>query len=203
MYRTISRSALLLGAAAAASVSLGAQSPTAPAPKAAARPAKAWTVPHTVDGQPDLTGNWTNATYTPLERPASPRHQGVLHKGRGRRGREGTDRPVQQPGRRRSPLRQRHLAERELRTRPVEPAHVARVRPAGRTSSAADRGSAPPAAAAAGREPRSPHRQHRGPHARRALHHVGQRRPADSCRSATTPTSTSSRDPGTSSCARR
>ena len=71
MYRTISRSALLLAAAAAASVSLGAQSSTAPAPKAAARPAKAWTVPHTVDGQPDLTGNWTNATYTPLERPAA------------------------------------------------------------------------------------------------------------------------------------
>jgi hypothetical protein len=39
--------------------------------KAAARPAKAWTVPRTPDGAPDLTGNWTNATYTPLERPAN------------------------------------------------------------------------------------------------------------------------------------
>src|SRR5215471_19279010 len=28
-------------------------------------------VPKTVDGQPDLTGNWSNATFTPLERPAA------------------------------------------------------------------------------------------------------------------------------------
>src|SRR5580700_5954433 len=33
----------------------------------AAQP-KAWSMPHTPDGQPDLQGTWTNATLTPLER---------------------------------------------------------------------------------------------------------------------------------------
>jgi hypothetical protein len=32
-------------------------------------PAKAWKLPRTPDGQPDLQGFWTNTTYTPLERP--------------------------------------------------------------------------------------------------------------------------------------
>src|SRR6058998_522022 len=43
------------------------QAPTAPA-KAKA-PAKAWTLSHTPDGQPDFQGYWTNTTYTPLQRP--------------------------------------------------------------------------------------------------------------------------------------
>jgi hypothetical protein len=33
------------------------------------RPAKPYTAPRTPDGHPDLQGFWTNATYTPLERP--------------------------------------------------------------------------------------------------------------------------------------
>ncbi len=32
-------------------------------------PAKAYAAPRTLDGQPDLQGIWTNATYTTLERP--------------------------------------------------------------------------------------------------------------------------------------
>ena len=38
--------------------------------QAAATRAKAWVVPRTADGHPDLQGNWTNATLTPVERPA-------------------------------------------------------------------------------------------------------------------------------------
>jgi hypothetical protein len=32
--------------------------------------AQSWTAPRTPDGQPGLQGYWTNATFTPLERPA-------------------------------------------------------------------------------------------------------------------------------------
>ena len=32
--------------------------------------AQEWKAPRTADGQPDLQGNWTNATLTPFERPA-------------------------------------------------------------------------------------------------------------------------------------
>src|SRR5207253_1699037 len=31
---------------------------------------RAWTLLRTPDGQPDFQGYWTNATFTPLERPA-------------------------------------------------------------------------------------------------------------------------------------
>jgi hypothetical protein len=40
-------------------------------PGSSAKPtAKPWTAPRTPDGKPDLQGNWSNATLTPLERPA-------------------------------------------------------------------------------------------------------------------------------------
>src|SRR5688572_17893268 len=41
-------------------------------PKGVAKP---WTMPRTPDGKPDLQGNWSNATLTPLERPKG---QGLL-----------------------------------------------------------------------------------------------------------------------------
>ena len=40
----------------------------APKPQTAAAKPKAWVVPRTPDGKPDLQGNWTNETQTPLER---------------------------------------------------------------------------------------------------------------------------------------
>ena len=52
--------ALMAGAAA----HLGAQTR-----RTAAKAQKTWTPSRTPDGQPDLQGYWTNATFTPLERP--------------------------------------------------------------------------------------------------------------------------------------
>ena len=44
---------------------------TAAAPaQGSAQTKKNWVMPRTPDGQPDLQGYWTNATYTPLERAA-------------------------------------------------------------------------------------------------------------------------------------
>jgi hypothetical protein len=43
--------------------------PASMAGQTAAGRAKPWTLPRTVDGQPDLQGIWNNATLTPLERP--------------------------------------------------------------------------------------------------------------------------------------
>jgi hypothetical protein len=54
----------VLAALSALAISSAAQAETAAPAKAAA-----WKVSRTVDGQPDLQGNWTNATITPFERP--------------------------------------------------------------------------------------------------------------------------------------
>jgi hypothetical protein len=54
--------ATLLGTAASVGILL-----TPPA-RAQAQAQSAWTVPRTPDGQPDLSGNWTNVTITPFER---------------------------------------------------------------------------------------------------------------------------------------
>jgi hypothetical protein len=55
--------AFVLAGCAAALAPVHAQTkPAAPAVK------KAWVLPRTPDGKPDLQGNWTNETQTPLER---------------------------------------------------------------------------------------------------------------------------------------
>ena len=47
--------------------------PVAPASgQAVPAKAKGWVVPRTPDGKPDLQGNWTNETQTPLERMGTP-----------------------------------------------------------------------------------------------------------------------------------
>ena len=57
------------GPATKAPAAPAAAKPAAPAPaQGSAQPKKAWVMPRTPDGQPDLQGYWTNATYTPLER---------------------------------------------------------------------------------------------------------------------------------------
>ena len=61
--------AVMAALAALAAVFLASAAPAAQDRREAAAP-NAWNVPRTADGHPDLQGFWTNATFTPLERPA-------------------------------------------------------------------------------------------------------------------------------------
>jgi hypothetical protein len=63
----------MIGCAAASALVIGALATSAAYADAApanAAAAKAWKVGRTLEGQPDLQGNWTNATITPFERDA-------------------------------------------------------------------------------------------------------------------------------------
>jgi len=62
--------ASIAAAALACALAAGTTAPlTAQTAHAAAKTQKSWIPPRTPDGQPDLQGYWTNATFTPLERP--------------------------------------------------------------------------------------------------------------------------------------
>ena len=63
MIRTFARSLLAI----AIGVALGGAMPVFADGNGVAH--KRWQAPRTADGHPDLQGNWTNATITPLERP--------------------------------------------------------------------------------------------------------------------------------------
>src|SRR5262252_3676362 len=63
--------------AVGAVVAANAQSGSAAGRPNTGRPAK-WTTPRTPDGKPDLQGNFTFATITPLQRPAALNGKDVL-----------------------------------------------------------------------------------------------------------------------------
>ena len=56
-------------ASGAVLVLLGVVTTAALAPSMPAQNSTQWVVPRTADGRPDLQGNWTNATITPVQRP--------------------------------------------------------------------------------------------------------------------------------------
>ena len=63
------KSSVLIGIVVLAAIPIAGQQPPS-AVKTSGAAAKAYKAPRTPDGQPDLQGIWTNATTTPLERPA-------------------------------------------------------------------------------------------------------------------------------------
>jgi hypothetical protein len=62
LFRTFGALAVAAGLATLTTVTTAGQAP-------AGKADKKWTVPRTPDGRPDLQGNWTNNSVTPLERP--------------------------------------------------------------------------------------------------------------------------------------
>jgi hypothetical protein len=65
----VTRAISLATITAVALLGVAVMGPDLAADQAPASIAKPWVMPRTADGKPDLQGNWSNATLTPLERP--------------------------------------------------------------------------------------------------------------------------------------
>jgi len=66
-FASIGTLAVVIAVVLLVTIPVAGQAPSSTAKAAPA--AKKWTPARTPDGQPDLQGYWTNATYTPLQRP--------------------------------------------------------------------------------------------------------------------------------------
>lgn len=68
---TVRLPAAMWAAAAAAAILIPARAQQSGPRRPSLQPPKGWVAPRTPDGVPDLQGVWTNATVTPLQRPAT------------------------------------------------------------------------------------------------------------------------------------
>ena len=109
-----------------------------PVPVDGQAPAHTWNVPRTGDGHPDLQGYWTNATFTPLERPPELAGKEFMTDAEAAAFEKPEAPAGGGPSQRRHPLRQCDLAERRLREDSLEDENLPDLRSTGWQNSSAD-----------------------------------------------------------------